>query len=328
MQEIKNKTVFISALDWGMGHATRCVPVIASLVENNNTVIIGVTPLTEAIFSQEFPTLQKVQIPPYNIKYSSFLPVWMKLILDLKRIAKVIVNEKKVLQEIIIEYKINVVISDNRFGLYSRKSHCIFISHQLFLKAPFLNAIAQRINKKYILNFDEVWVPDYEDVSESLSSLLSHGKHFHKNVKYIGPQSRFKKNISSEIKYDYLFLISGPEPQNSIFQNLLLEKSKNYPQLKFALANNSEQKKREINVTYFISPDAKKLSEIICKSKNIICRSGFSTLMDLYVLKKFDLILVPTPGQTEQEYLAELWKEKFLCNAISQDQIRRLKFTM
>lgn len=321
MQDVKNKTIFVAALDWGLGHATRCVPVIRALIQNNNKIILGVTPLTKTIFEEEFPELQKVNLPAYNIRYSEVLPLWMKLILDWNRISKIINEEKKLLEEIISKYKINLVVSDSRFGLYSNKTYNVFITHQLFLKAPILSSVAQKVNKKYILNFDEVWVPDFEDVSNSLSSALSHGNHFHKNVKYIGPQSRLKKNNSIEIKYDYLFLISGPEPQNTIFKNLLVEKSKQYSDLKFALISNSDLKNDVKHITSFISPDAKVLSDIICSCQTIICRSGYSTLMDLHFLKQEKVILVPTQGQTEQEYLAELWKSNFNANVMIQNKV-------
>lgn len=324
---IANKTIFISALDWGLGHATRCVPIIRNL-EKDNKIIIGVTPLTRIIFDEEFPQTQKIDVPAYNIKYASVLPLWLKLLFDSAKISRIIKEEKKLLQKIISENKIDIVISDNRFGLDSKSVKSIFITHQLFLKTPFANKILQNLNEKYILKFDEVWIPDYEDEAKSLSGALSHGKHFHSNVKYIGPQSRLLKPDQIEKKSDCLFLISGPEPQQSIFKKLLIERAKNYPGLKFAMVQPEQgatNNKRAANPEIFISPSQKKLSELICQSQKIICRSGYSTLMDLHFLENKQIILVPTPGQTEQEYLAEYWKEKFGARVVLQKNIGALQ---
>jgi hypothetical protein len=326
MHEIKDKTVFISALDWGLGHATRCVPIIQNLLLNNNKVIIGVTPLTKIVFDEEFPKLEKIDVVAYQIKYSSFLPLWLKLLFDSPRLFWVIRTEKKQLEKIISNYQPDLIISDNRFGLYSSKVQCVFITHQLFLKAPIAGMIAQKINKKYILNFDEVWVPDHEETSESLSGALSHGKQFHRNVKFIGPQSRLQKILNEQKAYDYLFLVSGPEPQQSILKNCLVSKIKKYPRFKFALICSIPTDVFENNLDVFLLPNKTKLSELIAVSDRIICRSGYSTLMDMHQLEKSSLILVPTPGQTEQAYLAELWREKFNCKVVDQKNLKTLKF--
>lgn len=324
---ITKKTIFISALDWGLGHASRCVSIIRSL-EKDNKIIIGVTPLTELIFDEEFPHIQKIKVPAYNIRYAKYLPIWLSLIFDWYRISKIIKQEKKELEKIISENKIDVVISDNRFGLHSKNARSILITHQLFLKTPNFLSYSQTINRKFILNFSEVWVPDFEEEIKCLSGALSHGKHFHRNVKYIGIQSRLEKIDLVEKKFDYLFLISGPEPLQTIFKNFLIEKAEKKQNLKFALVcphDNKPKSETSIsemrNIEMFVSPDKKTLSEVILKSEKIICRSGYSTLMDLYVLGKKNIILIPTPGQPEQEYLAEHWQKNFNAKNITQSQL-------
>ncbi len=324
---ITNKTIFISALDWGLGHASRCVSIIRSL-EKDNKIIIGVTPLTEFIFDEEFPHIQKIKVPAYNIRYSKYLPIWLKLIFDWKRISKIIKQEKQELEKIIFENKIDVVISDNRFGLYSEHARSILITHQLFLKTQWFLNYSQRVNKKFILNFPEVWVPDFEEKIKCLSGELSHGKHFHGNVKYIGIQSRLEKSDCIEKKFDYLFLISGPEPQQTIFKNFLIEKAKKNQNLKFAIVcpNDTKSENQTLisgmqHIEMFVSPNKKKISEVILQSHKIICRSGYSTLMDLYALGKKNIILIPTPGQPEQEYLAEYWQKNFDAKNITQSQL-------
>jgi len=321
MQMFSEKRIFIAALDWGLGHATRCVPIIREL-EQNNHIIIGVTSLTKSIFEEEFPHLQKINLPEYNIRYSVFLPVWFKILLDWPRINKVIKSENELLKKIIETNRIDCVISDNRFGLYSKSTYSIFITHQLFLKSPFLSSLAQYVNKKLILNFDEVWVPDYEQESLSLSGELSHGKHFHSNVKYIEPKSRLEKKQTIEIKYDYLILLSGPQPQHGLLAEELNQIYAKNPQLKFAIASHLIQFNSSENVDSFFQQNVTTLSEIIMQSKSVICRSGYSTLMDMHLLEKKNLILIPAKGQTEQEYLSKYWSKKFNSIVLPEKKIK------
>jgi hypothetical protein len=317
------KTIFIAALDWGLGHATRCVPVIRQL-EKENKIILGITPLTRTIFDKEFPLLEKVNIPAYNIRYSAVLPLWMKLLSDAPRLLSVIKKEHRLLNNIIHEKKIDVIISDNRFGMYSKKIHSVFITHQLFLKAPLGAHLFQKKNRIYLLNFNEIWVPDHENEEISLSGELSHGTHFHKNVKYIGPKSRLEK-VTAEKKYDHLFLISGPQPQQKFFIDQCLTFATKNPALKYAMVTPSGNPTINRSIDHYINPGPGELSKLICGSRMIICRSGYSTLMDLHLLEKKELILVPTPGQTEQEYLATLWQEKFGAYVCKQQQLHKLK---
>jgi hypothetical protein len=326
---IVDKTIFISALDWGLGHATRCVPLIKKL-KATNKVIIGTTPLTKIIFDEEFPELQKIELPAYNVKYSNVLPLWLKLLFSSRRINRIIKQEYKLLEKIISEHKIDVVISDNRFGLYSKNIHSIFITHQVFLKTPIANKMAQRINQNHILNFNEVWIPDYEEETISLSGELSHGEHFHKKIKYIGVLSRLEKSSSLEKKYDYLFLISGPEPQQTLFANALIKKAEQNPNFKFAFVKPNNLKPENQNIETFNSPNAKQISEVVLQSKKIICRSGYSAIMDLHQLEVDfkNVVFVATPGQTEQDYLAKYAKEKFGAKFISQRELSHYTFTV
>ncbi len=323
---LSNKTILIAPLDWGLGHATRCVPIIRQLMKDN-TIILGVTALTRLIFDEEFPELKKTELPSYQIEYSSILPLWLKLGLDSPRITGVIINEHKILDKIIDEHKIEIIISDNRFGLYNKKTHNIFITHQMFLKSPVFNLAAQTLNKNYILKFDEIWIPDFENLWESLSGELSHGEHYHKNIKYIGAQSRLKDTNAPTFQknYDLLILLSGPEPLRTELENLLLEKLKGTNKtVAFVRGIKKQDDKTQDGIEVLDFPEKEKLKGLILGSKKIICRSGYSTLMDVYALGKKDLVLIPTPGQTEQEYLAKYWEEKFGAKCIEQNKIKTL----
>lgn len=317
---ISNQTIFISPLDWGLGHASRCVSIIRDL-EINNNVIIGITPLNTFFFAEYFPHLQKIEVPSYNISYSKKLPLWLKLLLQWPKIKSVIKKERESLDKIISRYKIDLVISDNRYGLYHKRVKCIFITHQLNLKTPFFSSIANRINRKFIHRFNEVWVPDYEDKSLRLSGQLCDSDDIKIPVKYIGPKSALEnaEQKAPHEKFDYLILLSGIESERSILEKLLLEKFENSMQtivLVRGSSNDLKMQNGKIKVLDFAF--GKELAQLIVNAETVICRSGYSSLMDLHILGKKKLILIPTPGQTEQEYLANFWKEKFNARVFKQ----------
>lgn len=296
----------------------------------HNKVLLGVTPLTKPVFDQEFPELQQVQLPAYNVSYTIHNSLWLKLLFDSGRIRRVIDSEHGLLKSIVKEHHIDVVISDNRFGLWNEGVHTVFITHQLFLKAPVFSGIANRINRQYIKRFNEVWVPDVENAAGSLSGELSHGMDFfHPDIKYIGPQSRLQgtETVIPSKTYHYLALLSGPEPQRTILENILLSKLTD-PAKSVAVVRGASLPLIEpaSHIDVFDFPDPALLRQLILCAGTVICRSGYSTLMDLYLLNKKNLVLVPTPGQTEQEYLAGHWHRNFGTQFATQPQLKNKSF--
>lgn len=318
----KNKIIFIAPLDWGLGHATRCVPLIRKLSQNN-TIILGVTPLTKLIFDDEFPNLKKTDLEPYNISYSKKLPLPIKLLLDFPRIKKVIKKENQQLKHIIKENKIDIVISDNRLGLFNKSIETVYMTHQVNIQAGLLSFLANKIHHYYIKNYNTIWIPDFANKQQSLAGKLSHLSPF-KNTNYIGPLSRLEKNASDEFSFDYLFLVSGPEPYRTSFENTLIEIATKSNK-KVALVRGSDlklQTKITTNLTVFNLPNSKILSQLISNSDTIVCRSGYSTLMDLHHLNKTKVILIPTPFQSEQIYLANYWQSKFGAKSLQQSKLK------
>ncbi len=323
---IKNKTIFISALDWGLGHATRCVPLIKQLMVDN-VVILGVTKTTSLIFDDEFPNLQKVDLVPYGIKYSVAFPVAVKLLMDAPRIFRVIKKEKKQLAQIIEKYNIDVVISDNRFGLCSEKVESIYITHQLNVQAGIFSDIANKIHHHYMRQFNAVWVPDFEDEKIALAGKLSHHSSLN-NVTYIGPLSRLNFVDEKTDGFDYLCILSGPEPLRTELERTLINKAnQSEKQICIVRGTNKDLKSfTNKNVKVLNSPSAKELSSLILNSKTIVCRSGYSTLMDLHHLNKQNCILIPTTGQEEQEYLAEYWGAKPGFRSVYEKDLKTFQF--
>ena len=318
----KNKIIFIAPLDWGLGHATRCVPLIKKL-KLDNTVILGITPLTKLIFDDEFPNLKKVDLEPYAISYSKKQPLTVNLILNFLRIRKVIKNENEQLKNIIKENKIEIVISDNRLGLYNSLVETVYITHQVNIQAGLLSLLANKIHHYYIKKYDKLWIPDFENAQHSLAGKLSQSSPF-KNTTYIGLLSRLEKNVVAELHFDYLFLISGPEPHRTLFENILIEiASKTNKKICLVRGTNLNlESKLSKNITVFDLPSSKMLSQLIIGADTIVCRSGYSTLMDLHNLNKTKLILIPTPTQPEQLYLANYWQNKFGTKCLEQSNLK------
>lgn len=315
----KQKKILIAPLDWGLGHASRCIPIINFLLKENTEIIIAADKRPLALLKKEFSQLEFVKFPGYNITYPTNGAMALKMFFTIPKILWGIYKEHQSIKEIVKNKDIDVIISDNRYGLWFKKIKSIFITHQIRIKAGkglrFFEPIIYRINKFFISKYDECWIPDIAG-SNNLSGELSHNIKLKIPLFYIGFLSRFFDKEISEIKdkeIDVLAILSGPEPQRSIFEEIIIKQLKNTT-LKAIIIRGITEKPEEYqinkNLKIINSLNTKDLSEYINNSKQILCRPGYSGLMDLAALKA-SAILVPTPGQTEQEYLAdELMKNK------------------
>ncbi|MEA2043171.1 MAG: glycosyltransferase [Bacteroidota bacterium] len=309
---MKQDTVIVSPLDWGLGHAARCIPVIRQLKAEGYIVIIAGSGRSMDMLKIEFPELQTEQIPTKTITYSKHLPAYFKIIFQLPVFIKNIITEKKTAQRLIAKYKPIFLISDNRYGFYSRQLYSYFITHQLYPLLPnglgFFQPVLNKLHGLLIRRFNKICIPDYAGL-QNLSGKLSHRTLKRKKVYYKGPLSRFSgQNLNSEINSatNIVAIISGPEPQRTVFYNKVLKQSQMLTKPILILEGIPGTKKSEQieNVTICNHMPTDQLAAQIVSADYVICRSGYSSVMDLVVLKK-KAMLVPTPGQTEQEYLAE-----------------------
>ena len=304
------KRVLVAPLDWGLGHTTRCIPVIQELLLQNFTVLLAAEGNSANLLCKEFPSLTILPLKGYQISYSKTKVFFkLKLFGQIPKILKAIKQEHIWLKQIINDYKIDFVISDNRYGLYNSKIKSVFITHQLAIETgnAFTNWVVQKLNYKQINKFNECWIPDNE-VPFDLAGKLSHPKEMPVvPTKYICILTRFKKE-TSEKNIDLLVLISGPEPQRTALEDIMLLQMKKVS-LKMVLvrglpgvANKLINENTALQIYNHLP--AIELSRLIQSSKIVIARSGYSTIMDLIALQQ-TAILIPTPGQTEQEYLAK-----------------------
>lgn len=312
--------ILIAPLDWGLGHATRCIPIINRLIQKNCNVLIAAEGKIKSLLQKEFPQLSFIDFKGYRIHYSKkswLLP--FQIGRQIPKIISTIQYENERLKEIVKEHHVHGIISDNRYGFYHEGIPSVFITHQLRIKTPFgkiADDYIQKINYKYINRFFECWIPDNEK-EKNLAGELSHPeKKPSVPIKYIGPLSRFRK-LNSQDEKNLLILLSGPEPQRTVFEIFLAEQLNDYKgpvTLVRGLPGEANELRLSSNICVYNHLPAEELNQKINEASVVISRCGYSTVMDLSVLKKKS-ILISTPAQTEQEYLAKhLMKNNFaLC---------------
>lgn len=313
--------VLVAPLEWGLGHATRCIPIITELLSQNCEVFIAAEKSIYNVLKIEFPSVNFLLLRGYRIKVSTSQTLFSwKMVSQLPKIFYTIYKENRWLREIVHQYKIDAVISDNRPGLYNKKVKCIYVTHQLSIKTGNIitEKIARQIHYYFIKKYNECWVPDFE--KNSLAGELSHPKTIPANVKYIGALSRFEKRDEIK-KYELLIMLSGPEPQRTIFERILLNNLSSYDKKALfvrGLPGTDEiiqWKNGSVEIVNHVS--GKQLNKAIQQSEIILSRSGYSTIMDLLKLNK-SAIVVPTPGQTEQQYLASYLMKKKIFFSVDQ----------
>ncbi|MEI9920270.1 MAG: glycosyltransferase [Bacteroidota bacterium] len=301
--------VLVTPLDWGLGHATRCVPVIYELQRQGHTVSIAGSGPSLDLLKIEFPSNKFFEIASYGISYKSRLPLIVHLSMKIPAVLRVIRKEHEEVADIIKKEKINFLISDNRYGCYNESIPSAIITHQLSIQAP-LNSIANHYNRKLISRFSACWVPDLPN--HALSGQLSVSNIPHQ---FIGPLSRMKP-VNSARPFDVLGLVSGPEPNRTIFDTLLAKQLKDHASYKIVRGLPSNE---QTDGPIFNHLPAQQLNEVIQSAGVVIARSGYSTIMDLAALNK-KAIFVPTPGQTEQLYLAKELERKKIAPMILQNE--------
>lgn len=315
IDEFQGKRVLITPLNWGLGHATRCIPIISLFLNADIQVAIASDGEALAMLKRTFPTIQSFHLPAYNIKYP-YKSMELNMFLQAPKFLQAVLQENKSIAKIILDWDVDIIISDNRFGC--RSSHClsIFMTHQVQLVGAnrLSTWIANKINQSIIHQFDRLWIPDYKG-KQSLAGKLSKSENlFNSSIKieYINALSRFKIENQANVR-DVLIVLSGPEPTRSklekrltsVFQNttlnVLFVRGTNH-------IHNYKTKLPSVNLL-----DSKQLNKEILSSKLIICRSGYTSIMDLDKLNK-QAILIPTIGQSEQEYLADFHQSKSIFN--------------
>jgi len=324
--------ILVAPLDWGLGHATRCIPLIKQLQKNGCTVTIAAAGSTKALLANEFPGINIIALQGYNVQYAA-TKRWLavKILVQAPKIMLTIKREHAWLKRLLAENKFDAVISDNRFGLYTSRVPSIFITHQLFIQAPFswLAKRIQNINYQYINRFTACWVPDFETAPGIAGNLSHPAKLPAVPVSYTGPLCRFQAAAPQPVKYSWLVILSGPEPQRTILEQKILAVA---PKLQGSIflvrgkPGSDERINVPTNCTVANHLNTAQMQDALEQAEFVVSRCGYTTVMEMLALGK-KTILIPTPGQTEQEYLAEHLREQGWCYSCPQESNLEGHFT-
>ena len=324
----EHKNILVAPLNWGLGHATRCIPIIQNLEKAGFRPIIASDGIALQLLKLEFPHLPFLELPSYSIKYpkkgKNFR--W-KMVSNLPNMILAVAKERKLVKKWVDEYQLSGIISDNRLGVFNKTVPSVFMTHQLNVLTGSTTYFSTKIHQEFIDKFTECWVPDVDE-EQNLSGKLGHLDFIDSRIKYIGPLSRFRK-MDSEIKYDLLVLLSGPEPQRTFLEEKLISELKNYAG-KVVFVKGIVTEKQEVlqseNILFYNFMQSDELEKLFNESQLVLCRSGYTTVMDLAKLGK-KAFFIPTPGQFEQEYLAEKFQEDGLVPFCNQEDfsIEKLK---
>ncbi len=316
--------VLIAPLDWGLGHTTRCISIIRYLQQKSCQIFIAANKQQTILLQQELHNITFLSLEGYNISYpKEGRNFALNIALQVPGLLLSIHRENRWLKQKQVEFDFDLIISDNRYGMFHSKIFSIIITHQLGIRSGIskkTDHFINRWNHKWIEKFDQCWVPDVNQIF-TLAGELSHPATIPGNVKFIGPLSRFDAGAKNEADY-ILVVISGPEPQRSIFEHLILNQVKSLNEKVIiirGLPGESPKPDTDGSVEMHNHLPTAEFETLLKNARTIICRAGYSSIMDLILLGK-RAILVPTPGQTEQEYLAEHLHTNHFFYTISQSE--------
>lgn len=317
------KNILVAPLNWGLGHATRCIPVIRELERYGYTPILASDGIALHILQKEFPHLESLTLPSYEIEYAKDgADFKWKLIKNSPKMIQAIFEEKKMVKTWVKQYNLKGIISDNRLGVYSKKVPSIFITHQLNVLSGKTTWISSKLHQYFIGKFTECWIPDLKE-QPNLTGKLGHLKKSDLTLKYLGPLSRLEKK-SLDTQYELMVILSGPEPQRTMLEEKLIEELQHfYGKVIFIKGKVEPEQKTEIrkNITFYNFMTSSEIEQAFNQSDLVLCRSGYTTVMDLAKLEK-KAFFIPTPGQFEQEYLAKRFKRNGIAPYATQEDFR------
>jgi UDP:flavonoid glycosyltransferase YjiC (YdhE family) len=332
--------ILVSPLDWGLGHASRMIPVIRGLKRQGHRIILGGSGRSLELLRKTFPDCEWVILPSRPVKQGAGRFSFIGLIGQIPHIWLDALRENWLLRKLIEKYRIDAVISDNRYGLYNREVFSIFVTHQVSPKLPvgtgWLEYLLYRIIRNRIMKFNRCWIPDFEDADKSLAGDLCHRFPLPPNAVYIGLLSRFTESIpdvNTLIPGDYpgiVAVMSGPEPQVSSFEKILCRRIAETGKNAFFVRglrgiSRSFPCQQAFHIRFEPHLEDTAFRNMLMNAETIICRAGYTGISDLVALG-LPAILVPSPGQSEQEYLAKRFLKGDRFTVLFQHQLKKADF--
>lgn len=312
--------ILITPLDWGLGHSTRCIPIIQRLRELDARPLIGADKGPLALLRDAFPDLPHVHVPGVEVRYAKGASQTWAMATQFPAMLRSMREEHHLFLNLRRQLRLDAVISDQRFGIRAQGLPCVLITHQVFPFTPFAQGMLRRFNLHNIRRFDRCWIPDDEQ-APGLAGELSHGPRLREddsaramrnipdNARYIGPISRMDptKAIAPKEPYRIVCVISGPEPQRTLLEEELMKQLPLINGQHLLVRGKPEPALDETigNVRRLSHTGGDALTGALLQAQLIVSRTGYTTLMDLAHIGR-SALLIPTPGQEEQEYLGVL----------------------
>ena len=307
--------ILVAPLNWGLGHATRCIPLIRRWLAAGDEVVIAGNGTSLVLLRKYFPSLRWVRLADFEMRYSASSSQVGAIVRQIPNLFKAYLADYYALDNILKAESFDLVVSDNRFGFHSRRAKSVYLTHQLFIQLPhgwqWLRPYVDFFHHRIIAKYDECWVPDYSDITHSLSGILSHGKRLPSNVRYQGPLSRFEgTDFTPDYTYEVVVVVSGPEKQRTLFEQQQIERFRQYDGKVLILRGLPEKpltKVRLGNVDLVPHLSDDKLASYLLGCKHIVSRCGYTSVMDMECLGVTDKVeWYATAGQPEQQYLLRL----------------------
>ena len=296
--------VLYAVLNWGLGHATRSIPVIYNLFEVGFQPVIASDGLALTMLKKRFPRAEFISLRALNLHYSSGTSQLLKLAAQTPKVLAWYQKERRQVKKLLADNSFSGIISDNRPTVFSEKIPSVYITHQLHVEAGVASPLATALHHASYKEYNRIWVPDFAK-SPGLSGALGHPANPDQKVSYIGPLSDLEK-WEGNTTHRLGIVLSGPEPQRSLLENELINQLKNEDNVKLVRGTNKPPEKSPPETWQIHNLGGREtIAEVYNTCEILISRCGYSTLMDLAAFPK-PAILIPTPGQTEQEYLARL----------------------
>lgn len=314
-------SVFVAPLSWGLGHATRDMPLIETFLRHGHRVTIGTSGPALHLLRREFPACDFVDFPDYPAPYTRSRFFVARFAAFVPAMLAAIRREHLFFTRWLAGHPCDLVVSDNRFGVYAPGRPSFFISHQLRFHVPAplwpAGGLSEFFNGAHHRHFTRVIVPDNADPARRLSGRLSinrrserAGRVFFAGILCAADAGRVPAGAAD---IDYLALVSGPEPQRRELERIVLAQVPRLPGRKvIVLGRPAEEFARRPGRRTLVLAHASRprLNRLMRRARFVIARPGYTTMMELAELGLRHALFIPTPGQTEQEYLARYYRRR------------------
>lgn len=324
-------TCAFAVQNWGLGHAARSLVLIRALVARGDRVLILMQPgpgmrllRDELGDACDFHPCQDIPVPLSRWRVLFYLGMTVSM----PRLWWCFYREQRVTERLVAAHAIDLVVSDSRLGVWSRHVPSYVISHSLRQIIPgrirWIECLVEWGQRRLLRHYHKVLIPDLEP-DGGLSGDLGHRCTLDwgaDRLVYIGPLADVvRPGVREDV--DFFFSISGAEPQRTLFEQQVLAALPHVHGRVIVTLGRPDQagEVREVDgATVYGYLDREQQAEMLNRARLVVTRSGYTTLMELATLGK-KALFVPTPGQSEQEYLARFHRRQGRIWSMSQQRL-------